>query len=219
MYLPYDEELGINPQDDSFLSKKKWNLADTPKEDFPLLLHYHPLHLYRHQVCKQADVVLAHCIFEDSQSEETIRNSFLYYEGITTHDSSLSTCIFSIAASKLGFHDKAYDYFGDSAVLDLYNTHGNTRDGIHTANMGGAWMAIVYGFAGLRVKESGLSFSPKLPGKWRACRFRIAYRDSRIQVEMAKAGTSFTLLAGTEKTIRVYGKSYALKNTLRVEGK
>jgi alpha,alpha-trehalose phosphorylase len=218
MYLPYDEDLGINPQDDSFLSKKKWNLAATPKGNFPLLLHYHPLHLYRHQVCKQADTVLAHFIFEDAQSEETIRNSFLYYEGITTHDSSLSTCIFSITASKLGFHEKAYSYFGDSAMLDLYNTHGNTRDGIHTANMGGNWMAIVYGFAGLRVRESGLSFSPRLPGKWQACRFRIAYRDSRIQVEMTKTGTTFTLLKGTKKAVRVYGKSYALKDTLWVKG-
>jgi alpha,alpha-trehalose phosphorylase len=218
IYLPYDEELGINPQDDSFLSKKKWNLANTPKENFPLLLHYHPLHLYRYQVCKQADTVLAHFIFEDAQSVETIRNSFLYYEEITTHDSSLSTCIFSIAASKLGFREKAYNYFGDSAMLDLYNTHGNTKDGIHTANMGGNWMAIMYGFAGLRVKESGLSFSPSLPDKWQACRFRIAYRNSRIQIEMTKTGTNFTLLEGTEKTIRVYGKSYALKDTLWVEG-
>jgi alpha,alpha-trehalose phosphorylase len=217
MYLPCDEELGINPQDDSFLSKKKWDLADTPKENFPLLLHYHPLHLYRHQVCKQADTVLAHFIFEDAQSEETIRNSFLYYEGITTHDSSLSTCIFSIAASKLGFREKAYNYFGDSAMLDLYNTHGNTKDGIHTANMGGVWMAIVYGFAGLRIKEAGLSFSPMLPDKWRACRFRIACRDSRIQVEMTKTGTTFTLLSGTEKTVRVYEKHYTLKRTLWVE--
>ena len=217
MYLPYDEELRINPQDDSFLSKKKWHLANTPEENFPLLLHYHPLHLYRHQVCKQADTVLAHFIFEDAQDEETIRNSFLYYEGITTHDSSLSTCIFSIAASKLAFREKAYNYFGDSAMLDLYNTHGNTRDGIHTANMGGVWMAIVYGFAGLRIKESGLSFNPRLPGQWQACRFRIAYRDSRIQVEMTQTETTFTLLEGTKKAIRVYGKPHRLKCTLRVK--
>ncbi|MDR0386914.1 MAG: family 65 glycosyl hydrolase [Treponema sp.] len=218
MYLPYDEELGINPQDDSFLSKKRWDLANTPKEDFPLLLHYHPLHLYRRQVCKQADTVLAHFIFEDAQSEETIRKSFLYYEGITTHDSSLSTCIFSIAASRLGFREKAYAYFGDSAMLDLYNTHGNTKDGIHTANMGGVWMAIVYGFGGVRIAESGLSFSPRLPEQWQACCFRIAYRDSRVQVEMTGTGTTFTLLTGTEKIIQVYGKPLTLRDTLRVAG-
>lgn len=136
MFLPYDEKLKINPQDDSFLQKKVWDLKNTPKEDFPLLLHYHPLYLYRYQVCKQADTVLAHFIYEDAQSLETIYHSFLYYEKITTHDSSLSTCIFSIVASRLGLKEKAYDYFGDSAKLDLFDTHHNTRDGIHTANMG-----------------------------------------------------------------------------------
>src|SRR5699024_2716770 len=112
MYLPYDEALDINPQDDSFLSKKVWDLAKTPEDKFPLLLHYHPLHLYRYQVCKQADTVLSHFILEDLQPLRTIENSFLYYENITTHDSSLSTCIFSIMASKLKMHDKAYEYFG-----------------------------------------------------------------------------------------------------------
>ncbi|HOB21155.1 MAG TPA: family 65 glycosyl hydrolase, partial [Candidatus Atribacteria bacterium] len=107
MYLPYDEKLKINPQDDSFLQKKVWDLSGTPKDHFPLLLHYHPLTLYRHQVCKQADTVLAHFLFEDAQDMETIRNSYYYYEKITTHDSSLSTAIFSIMASKLGDVDRA----------------------------------------------------------------------------------------------------------------
>jgi alpha,alpha-trehalose phosphorylase len=214
MYLPYDEELGINPQDDSFLSKKKWDLAGTPKEDFPLLLHYHPLHLYRHQVCKQADTVLAHFIFEDGQNKELIRRSFLYYEEITTHDSSLSTCIFSIVASKLGYREKAYRYFGDSAMLDLYDTHGNTKDGIHTANMGGTWMAIVYGFAGLRIKERGLFLNPAIPDPWQSYRFRIRYQDSLIQIGISKSTLTLTLLSGTEKHITVYGKSYTLQKTL-----
>ncbi|MDE6184728.1 MAG: family 65 glycosyl hydrolase, partial [Lachnospiraceae bacterium] len=96
MFLPYDEELGINPQDDSFLQKPIWDLAHTDKENFPLLLHYHPLHLYRYQVCKQADTVLAHYLFPDYQDRQTEEKSFLYYEKITTHDSSLSTCVFSI---------------------------------------------------------------------------------------------------------------------------
>jgi alpha,alpha-trehalose phosphorylase len=210
MYLPYDAELGINPQDDSFLSKKKWDLEHTPKEHFPLLLHYHPLCLYRHQVCKQADTVLAHFIFEDAQSEETIRKSFLYYEGVTSHDSSLSTCIFSIVASRLGFRDKAYRYFGDSAMLDLYNTHGNTKDGIHTANMGGTWMAIVYGFAGLRVKEEGLYFSPAIPEAWKTCRFKIRYRDSQILVELDQGAAVFTLLSGSPRRLAVYGEAFTL---------
>ncbi len=214
MYLPYDEQLGINPQDDSFLEKKVWNLNNTPQKDFPLLLHYHPLHLYRHQVCKQADTVLAHFIFEDVQDLETIRKSFAYYETITTHDSSLSTCIFSIIASKLGLVEKAYEYFGDSAKLDLFNTHKNTKDGIHTANMGGNFMTIVYGFAGLRIKESGLHFAPVIPGGWEEYQFRINYEDSQLQVEVNQSKATVHLIKGSNKKLFVYGEEYGLSDTL-----
>jgi alpha,alpha-trehalose phosphorylase len=217
MYLPYDEELKINPQDDSFLHKKVWDLERTPAEKFPLLLHYHPLNLYRYQVCKQADTVLAHFIFEDAQSLETIRNSFDYYEKITTHDSSLSTCIFSIVASKLGLKEKAYHYFGNSAKLDLFNTHKNTKDGIHTANMGGNYMAIVYGFAGLRIKEDGLYFSPSIPEQWKKYRFKINYEDSQIEVEIDHKESKFTLVKGNPKQVKIYGKSYELGDTLTIK--
>lgn len=210
MYLLYDEALGINPQDDSFLKKKKWNLKETPKENFPLLLHYHPLYIYRHQVCKQADTVLAHFVFEDAQSVETIRKSFLYYEDITTHDSSLSTCIFSIVASRLGMEEKAYQYFGDSAKLDLFNTHKNTKDGIHTANMGGNYMAIVYGFGGLRLKEQGLSLSPVLPKGWDSYRFRLCYLGRKIQVEVDSLGCRVKLLSGEPVEIILYGEKTRL---------
>ena len=216
MYLPYDSDLRINPQDDSFLDKKLWDLENTPKENFPLLLHYHPLHLYRHQVCKQADTVLAHFIFEDAQSMEVIHNSFDYYEKVTTHDSSLSTCIFSIMASKLGLEEKAYDYFGDSAKLDLFNTHKNTKDGIHTANMGGNYMAIVYGFAGLRIKESGLYFAPAIPKQWDGYKFQIRYEDSLIRVEVDSMENTFTLVKGTKKAVYVYGEEYILSDRFTV---
>jgi alpha,alpha-trehalose phosphorylase len=219
MFLPYDESLKINPQDDSFLTKKVWDLKNTPKDHFPLLLHYHPLHLYRHQVCKQADTVLAHFIFEDAQSMDTIRNSFAYYEKVTTHDSSLSTCIFSIVASKLGMEEKAYDYLGDSAKLDLFNTHKNTKDGIHTANMGGNFMAIVYGFAGLRIKENGIYFAPAIPKVWEEYRFQINYEDSQIKVEVNAKESIFTLVKGSLKQIKVFGNDYELQNRITIPNK
>lgn len=217
MYLPYDEELDINPQDDSFLSKKKWDIAGTPKDKFPLLLHYHPLYLYRHQVCKQPDTVLAHFILEDAQKLSTIRNSFNYYEKITTHDSSLSTCIFSIMASKLGLHDKAYEYFGESSKLDLFNTHKNTKDGIHAANLGGTYMAIVYGFGGLRVKEQGLFIAPTLPDLWEGYDFKIRFEDSLIQIVVRRGAFEVLLLKGTTKEIHIYGEKHTLKDRLQVE--
>lgn len=216
MYLPYEEGLGINPQDDSFLAKKIWDISKTPKDKFPLLLHYHPLYLYRHQVCKQADAVLAHVILEDMQSMDTMRNSYLYYEKITTHDSSLSTAVFSIMASRLGMEAKAYGYFGDSAKLDLFNTHHNTKDGIHTANMGGNYMAIVYGFGGVRIKEKGLFLAPSLPETWTGYTFGIWYKNSRIKVHTNKKGCELTLEEGGPVSMYLYNKKYELKDRIFV---
>ncbi|MDD5017846.1 MAG: glycosyl hydrolase family 65 protein, partial [Eubacteriales bacterium] len=216
MYLPYDEELKINAQDDSFLQKKKWDLSGIPKDKFPLLLHYHPLHLYRYQVCKQPDTVLAHFVLEDAQSEETMKNSYEYYEKITTHDSSLSTCIFSIMAARLGMEQKAYKYFGNSAKLDLHDTQKNTSDGIHVANMGGTYMAIVYGFRGFRLKESGIYFAPMLPCEWRGYQFKICFEESRIIVIVKEKECTFMLEKGSAKDITVYGKNYLLKDVLKI---
>lgn len=196
MYLPYDEELGITPQDDSFLQKPVWDLKGTPKSDFPLLLHYHPLHLYRYQVCKQADTVLAHFLFPENADKETMEKSFRYYEKITTHDSSLSTCVFSMQASRLGLKKEAEEYFGDSAKLDLYNLHGNSGDGVHTANMGGAYMAIVYGFAGIRIDENGLSIDPFLPEKLKGYSFNFTYRGRHVSVKVSSDAFELRLLTG-----------------------
>lgn len=219
MYLPYDESLGINPQDDSFLQKKKWPGKFPPAQGDPLLLRCHPLYLYRHQICKQADTVMAHFILEDAQPEEVMRNSFAYYEKITTHDSSLSRCIFSIMAARLGMEEKAVAYFGDAIKLDLKDQCRNTKDGIHTANMAGNYMAIVHGFAGFRLKEEGISFSPILPAGWTGYRFHIQYEGSRILVDIDGLNCVFRLKSGTPKTITVYGTQYLLENRLSIPRK
>lgn len=211
MYLPYDEELGINPQDDTFLRKAKWDFENTPKDKHPLLLHYHPLTIYRYQVCKQADTVLAHFLLEDEQDSDTIRRSFDYYEEITTHDSSLSSCIFSIMASKVGYLNKAYDYFTETARLDLDNTHGNTKDGLHLANMGGTWMAIVYGFAGVRLKESGLSLAPTIPASWERYGFRIRYHGRLISCRIDKGSLQLEVLEGEPITLQLYNEQVTLQ--------
>ena len=210
MYLPYDEALGINPQDDSFLQKPVWDFAGTPRENYPLLLHYHPLYLYRHQVCKQADTILAYLLYGVNETRETMLRSFEYYEKITTHDSSLSNCIFSIVASRLGQREKAWSYFGESIKSDLVNSHGNTGDGIHTANMGGSYMMIVNGFAGMEISESGLSVDPFLPEAWRGYRFRIHYRDCLAEIAVRRGECSVRLLSGEKLEISVCGKAVCL---------
>jgi alpha,alpha-trehalose phosphorylase len=210
MYLPYDEEYKISAQDDSFLSKARWDLENTPKDKFPLLLNYHPLTLYRYQVCKQADTVLAHFLLEDEQDFQTIKNSYDYYEKVTTHDSSLSYCVFSIMASKLGYKEKAYRYFNETSRLDLDNTHGNTKDGLHLANMGGTWMAIVFGFAGLRVKESGLSLSPSLPEEWTSLQFQLQYQNRTLRVHIEKDAVTYQILEGEDLAITHNGVEISL---------
>jgi len=196
MNLPYDEALQIHAQDDSFLSKKVWDFASTPKENYPLLLNYHPMVIYRHQVCKQADVVLALLLLSDQFTLEDKRRDFDYYEKVTTHDSSLSSCIFSIIAAEVGYQDKAYDYFMETARLDLDDTHGNTHYGVHTAAMAGTWMGVAYGFAGMRVVGGDLKFAPSLPAKWQHYTFKIHFKGALLEVHVEPGRADYRLLQG-----------------------
>jgi alpha,alpha-trehalose phosphorylase len=210
MRLPYDEALGIHEQDDSFLSKKPWDFASTPKENYPLLLHYHPLVIYRHQVCKQADVVLALLLLSNEFSLDDKRRDFDFYERVTTHDSSLSSCIFSMVASEVGYQDKAYAYFMETARLDLDNTHGNTEYGVHTAAMAGTWLGVAYGFAGMRLDGAGLRFAPVLPEKWRGYRFKAHVHGALLAVEVDAGGASYRLLQGEGVRFSHRGREVAL---------
>lgn len=200
--LPYDEKRGIHAQDDAFLSRKVWDFAGTPAENYPLLLHYHPLVIYRHQVCKQADVLLALFLRGDMFPKAVKRRDFDYYEAITTHDSSLSTCIHSIIAAEVGLHDRAYAFFMDAARMDIDNTHGNTFHGVHTAAMGGTWMSVVHGFAGLRAVKGELHFAPSLPAEWSRYRFRLVDHGRTLEVAVSKAGVEFRLVEG--EAIRLF---------------
>jgi alpha,alpha-trehalose phosphorylase len=210
MRLPYDEELGIHEQDDSFLSKRPWDFAGTPAENYPLLLHYHPLVIYRHQVCKQADVVLALLLLSNEFTLEDKRRDFDFYERVTTHDSSLSSCIFSMVAAEVGYHDKAYAYFMETARLDLDNTHGNTEYGVHTAAMAGTWLGVAYGFAGMRIDGDGLRFAPVLPQQWRGYRFKVHVHGALLEVEVGAGGTVYRLLEGDGLHFAHRGSTVAL---------
>ena len=210
MYIPYDRQLGIFPQDDTFLDKPIWDLEKTPADKFPLLLHYHPLLIYGSQVCKQPDVVLALFLLSQKFTARQKKRNYDYYEKITTHDSSLSPSIFSIVASEIGYTEKAYDYFLSTVRLDLDDYNGNTKDGIHTACMGGSWLCVVYGFAGMRVYDDILSFSPYLPAQWEEYSFKITYRGRLIRVTVNKAGASYQLLEGDALTIYHHKKKMHL---------
>lgn len=210
MYLPYDDKAGIHPQDDSFLSKKLWDFAATPKNRYPLLLHFHPLVIYRHQVCKQADIVLALLLQGNRFTLEEKRRDFDYYEKVTTHDSSLSSCIFSIVASEVGYREKAYDYFMETARLDLDDTHGNTCYGVHTAAMAGTWLGVACGFGGMRVYQGQPSFAPTLPARWSHYQFRVHVRGQLLQVRVAPEGVEYRLLDGMLLNFNHHGQAVEL---------
>jgi len=210
MYLPVDEETGIHPQDDSFLDKPRWDCAATPAEDYPLLLHYHPLTLYRHQVLKQADVVMAMFLLGQDFSTEEKRRSFDYYDPLTTRDSSLSSCVQSIVATEIGYEDRAMEYFAEAVLVDLADLGGNVTDGVHIASAGGVWMALVYGFGGMRDYDGDLEFHPRLPGAWARLRFPLTWRGSRIEVDLRPEEVTYRLVEGPALTLRHEGEPIEL---------
>lgn len=203
MYLPYDEELGINPQDESFLDREPWDFDGTPSDKYPLLLHFHPLVIYRHQVLKQADVVLAMFLQRQHFSAEQRRANFDYYDPITTGDSSLSACVQSIVAADVGHHDLAWAYFNQALYLDLANAHGNTVDGVHVANAGGVWAALVHGFAGLVDNGEYFRFEPRLPEQWEEMRFRLQRHGSALAVTVDHDGATLEWVSGHPIPIRI----------------
>lgn len=189
MRLPRHEGLGIDLQDDQCLNRAPWPFERIPETKYPLLLHYHPLIIYRHQVLKQADTVLAHLMLPEVSEPATMARSFDYYEALTTHDSSLSSCIYGAMAARLGLEEKAWQYFRESVDIDLKNTHGNTKDGLHMANLAGSCLSVIRGFAGLDVTEKGLWLSPMIPKALEGYSFNCLWQGKRVKVEVKREGS------------------------------
>lgn len=196
MYLPVDEALGIHPQDDDFLAKPRWPFPRREGPHRPLLLDYHPLTLYRHQVCKQADVVMAMVLAGDGIDLGTKRRDFDYYEAVTTHDSTLSAPVYGILASEVGQDEKAWHYFDASLRVDLDDLHGNTDHGVHMAAMAGSWLGLVQGFGGLRVAGGRLRFAPTLPNAWKGYGFNLRWRGCALRVDVDARGVRYRLDEG-----------------------
>src|SRR3954452_18319127 len=210
MFIPRHEELGIVLQDDGFLEREPWDFAATPPGDYPLFLHHHPLELYRRQVIKQADVVLATYLLDDAFTPEERRRTFDYYDPLTTGDSTLSACVQSIVASAVGRSRQALEYFVDASAVDLIDAHRNTSDGIHVASCGGTWLALVAGFGGLRDFGGTIRFHPRLPAEWRRLRFRIAVRGQLVEVDMTHDGTAYRVVDGPGLVVEHFGEELRL---------
>ena len=201
IYLPFDEARHLDAQDSTFLEKPRWDVAGTPAEKFPLLLHFHPMTLYRHQVSKQADIVLGMVLAGEDISLERKRRVFDHYEPITTHDSTLSASSFAILASEIGREEAALRFLADAAYVDVADRHGNTEHGVHMASLAGSWLAIVWGFAGFRPTGPRLAFRPTKPAAWKGYCFGLEWRGTVLRVEIAGDTICYRSVAGPGITI------------------
>ena len=210
MCVPFDAAKGVHPQDAHFLGREPWDIASIPPENFPLLLHYHPLTIYRRQVLKQADVVLAQIICSDDFTAAEKFAAFDYYDPLTTGDSTLSAVPQAIAAAHVGHLELACDYLERATYVDLANSHGNTDAGVHVAVAAGVWNVLVSGFGGLRdaawgnQPSGGLTLDPQLPPGWAYLRFAVLYHGTKLNVEVTPGGV--TLTADGPVSLTVWGQ-------------
>ncbi|GAA3520612.1 glycosyl hydrolase family 65 protein [Aeromicrobium panaciterrae] len=212
MAIPFDEHLGVHPQDEHFLEREVWDLENTPLSMRPLLLHYHPLVIYRFQVLKQADVVLALYLQGEQFTPEEKRADFEYYDPITTGDSTLSAVVQSIIAAEVGYHDLALRYFKSALFVDLADRHHNTSDGVHVASTGGVWSALVAGFGGFRDHGGVFSIDPRLPETWDSLVYRVTLLGTRVKVTVRADELELEVEDGQSATLRVRGEDVTVSS-------
>ncbi|QOC24665.1 glycoside hydrolase family 65 protein [Microbacterium hominis] len=211
MHIPYSEGLGIHPQDEVFLEREVWDLENTPREQRPLLLHFHPLVIYRYQVLKQADVVLALYLQGNHFTDEEKLADFEYYDPLTTGDSTLSAVVQAILAAEVGYQDLAREYFSQSIFVDLGDLHHNAADGVHVASAGGVWTALVAGFGGMRDHYGELSFDPRLPKDWLSLSFSLQWQGTSLKVEITADELRVDAGAGEPVAFSVRGESLVVQ--------
>jgi alpha,alpha-trehalose phosphorylase len=210
MHIPFSPALGIHPQDHVFLEREIWDLENTPPDKRPLLLHFHPLVIYRYQVLKQADVVLALFLQGNHFSPEDKLADFDYYDPLTTGDSTLSAVVQAILAAEVGYQDLALEYFRQSISVDLADLHHNAADGVHVASAGGVWTALVSGFGGMRDHFGELSFDPRLPADWPELAFVLHWHGTRLEVSIVRDALRVSAFDGDPVGFSVRGTGYVV---------
>ena len=210
MFIPYDEVLGVHPQAEGFTRHQVWDFAHTSPDQYPMLLHFPYFDLYRKQVVKQADLVLAMYLCGSAFTAEQKARNFDYYEPLTVRDSSLSACAQAVMAAEVGHLGLAFDYLGEAALMDLHDLENNTRDGVHIASLAGTWMALVGGFGGVRHWDGTVSFAPRLPEGLTRLAFTLLIRGRRLRVEVTHAVARYVLANGEPLTVLHHGQAVNL---------
>jgi alpha,alpha-trehalose phosphorylase len=209
--VPYNDELRVHEQSEGFTRYEPWDFDATGDDGYPLLLHFSYFDLYRKQVIKQADLVLALLLCGDSFTAEDKARNFDYYERLTVRDSSLSAAVQSVVAAEVGYLELAFDYFGEAALMDLDDLEHNTRDGLHIASLAGSWVAAVAGFGGFRDHQGEFSFTPRLPPHLERLAFRLVLRGRRVRVEVVRGEARYELLDGEPIELRHVDTTFTLE--------
>jgi alpha,alpha-trehalose phosphorylase len=210
MYVPYDAKRGVHPQADGFTDHAEWDFAGMTQQDYPLLLRHSYFQLYRRQVVKQADLVLALYTCGDAFSDEEKARNFDYYERITVRDSSLSACSQAVVAAEVGCLELAYDYLAEAALMDLDDLENNTTDGLHLASLAGSWIALVAGFGGMRRGVDGMRFAPRLPESWERLSFKVVLNGHVLRVDVRRDEATYTLDGPDPLEFRHHGQAVTL---------
>ncbi len=211
--IPYDENLQVHKQDTDFTDHDVWDFAESAKTGgYPLLLHAPYFDLYRKQVIKQADLILAMQWCGDMFTLEEKARAFAYYEPLTVRDSSLSACTQAVLAAEVGQVELAADYLAEAALVDLHDLAHNSRDGLHIASLAGTWLAIVAGFGGMRDNGGQLSFHPQPAPGWNGFSFGVHWRGTRIRVTVAGDEVTYALDDGADCQVELVhcGESFTL---------
>jgi alpha,alpha-trehalose phosphorylase len=201
MHIPYDEELRVHQQCDGFTRLQEWDFANTPPENYPLLLNYPYFDIYRKKVIKQPDLVLAMLWRGDVFTAEEKARNFAYYEQYTVRDSSLSACSQAVLAAEVGHLNLAHDYMAEAALIDLHDLNANTADGMHVAALAGSWHSLVYGYGGMRDHSGRLTFAPRLPEHLERLEFSLLWRGLRLRVEVLPTEVTYSLRNGVDGTL------------------
>lgn len=196
VHIPYDRELQVHQQSEGFTRLQEWDFEGTPAEAYPLLLNYPYFDLYRKQVVKQADLVMAMYVRGDAFTPEEKARNFAYYDARTVRDSSLSACIQAVMAAEVGHLELAHDYLGEAALMDLHDLHQNSRDGVHVASLAGTWISLIAGLGGMRDFNGQLSFAPRLPSRINSLEFSMLWRGLRVRVNVTADEVTYSLRNG-----------------------
>lgn len=206
MRIPFDDELGVHMTSEGFTRHQEWDFDGTPPGKYPLLLHFPYFEIYRKQVVKQADLVMALHLRGDAFTHEQKVADFAYYEARTVRDSSLSAAQQAVVAAEVGHLDLAYDYWGEAALTDLQNLHGNSGHGLHIASLAGGWTVAVAGFGGMRDHDGRLAFAPRLPPRLTGLGFRVVYRGRCLRVRITQERVTYQLVSGEDLEITHHGE-------------